>query len=105
MQVIEITAHQSWHNSRFLRGHIVYKKRRIAMKPKTSPGPSGADHLHVLYTREFTGPDGEPRSAFTRVGVAFPLRNQPGFKLRLDAMPFHGELLVLPANDGKDGTS
>ncbi len=66
------------------------------MKPKTHNKPATGDRLHVLSPREYTGPDGKQRSAFTRVGVAFPLRNQPGFKLHLDAMPFHGELLILP---------
>jgi len=75
------------------------------MKPKPSTAHSGMDRLNVLSVREYTRPDGEQRSAFTRVGVAFPLRNQPGFKLRLDAMPLHGELLILPASERKERES
>ena len=61
----------------------------------------GANRLNVLCVRDYTTPEGEQRSAFTRLGVAFPLRNKPGFKVHLEAMPLNGELLLMPADDRK----
>ncbi|HBU46813.1 MAG: hypothetical protein VX405_05465 [Myxococcota bacterium] len=75
------------------------------MKQSPSKNPRSGERFNVLSPREYKGPDGEQRSAFTKVGVAFPLRHQTGFKIHLDAMPFHGELLILPANGSKESPS
>ena len=75
------------------------------MKPNHANRPGTRERLNVLSPRAYKGADGEERSAYTRVGVAFPLRHKPGYKLHLDAVPFHGELLLLPAHSEKEATS
>lgn len=42
--------------------------------------------LEALAVRTYTK-DGQEKSSFTKVGVAFPLKNSDGYQILLDAMP------------------
>ena len=43
--------------------------------------------------------DGASKKRFTKVGVAFPLKDGTGFSMRLDAAATSGEYLVKPKQD------
>lgn len=44
-------------------------------------------HYNVLMPREYTAKDGSTKSAFTKIGVAFPIKGKDGFSLTLEAIP------------------
>jgi hypothetical protein len=46
-----------------------------------------ADRYDAIAAREYTASDGTRRTTFTRIGVAFPMREKDGFSIQLDAMP------------------
>lgn len=48
---------------------------------------------------------GEDQTRFWSVGVVFPFRPEQNylFKIRLDANPVNGELVLFPADTGDDG--
>lgn len=51
---------------------------------------------------------GEDKSKWTRIGVAFPLKNRPGFSLRLEFIPVPKDqayefILVEPKDRVEDG--
>lgn len=54
------------------------------------------DRLDALTVEEYEK-NGQKQTAFTRVGVAWPLRNGPGYRVVLKAMPApkNGEYTVL----------
>lgn len=62
------------------------------------------NRLRVLAVRDYQTQGGEARSHFSKVGVAFPLRNKPGFKIHLDAIPLSGELLLMPDEERKEAS-
>lgn len=43
--------------------------------------------LEAFTVRKYTTSDGEEKSAWTRIGVAFPHKNGEGFNVQLDAFP------------------
>ena len=43
--------------------------------------------LEAFTVRKYTNSDGEEKSAWTRIGVAFPHKNGEGFNVQLDAIP------------------
>lgn len=45
-----------------------------------------SQRLEALAVRTYMK-DGQEKSSFTRVGVAFPLKNSEGYQVMLDAMP------------------
>lgn len=46
-----------------------------------------SNHYNVLMAREYTTKDGETKSAFTKIGVAFPMKDKDGFQVSLEAIP------------------
>ena len=54
--------------------------------------------LEVMAISTYTK-DGEQKKRFTKVGIAFPLRDGTGFTMRLDAAATSGEYLVKPKQD------
>lgn len=46
-----------------------------------------SERYDALCVREYEGSDGEKRTSWTRIGVAFPARNDDGYTILLDAMP------------------
>ena len=43
---------------------------------------------------------GEKKTRYTRLGVAFPLKDgSPGMTVRLDALPVSGNLIIKPKQD------
>lgn len=62
---------------------------------------------NVCYPREYKDGDGNERTDFIRVGVAFPLREQDGFSLEL-AVPLllkAGSRLVILAREPNESES
>lgn len=69
-----------------------------------------SSHYNVLMAREYTSKDGQEKSAFTKVGVAFPMKGKDGFQISLEAIPLQtisktGKLeckliMMLPLEDG-----
>lgn len=41
----------------------------------------------AIMARKYTDRDGAEKSQFTRIGVAFPMKDRDGFSLTLDAFP------------------
>ncbi len=58
--------------------------------------------LGVYQVREYTS-NGEQRSAWTKIGVAFPHKKGPGFNVILEALPLDGKLTLYPLADKKPG--
>ena len=60
---------------------------------------SAAPYLNVYCVREFEGSTGEKANSWTKVGVAFPHKEPPGFNVELNAVPLNGHLVALPPAD------
>lgn len=50
-----------------------------------------AERYDALSAREYTTQSGETKSAFTKIGAAFPNRDGKGFTVLLDAVPASNE--------------
>lgn len=46
-----------------------------------------SDYMEIVIARPYTTSSGEQRTAFTRVGTAWPMKNREGFSLTFDALP------------------
>lgn len=46
-----------------------------------------AGYMEILAVREYKDKQGEPRSAWTKVGTAFPNKDGAGFSLKIDFLP------------------
>lgn len=46
-----------------------------------------SNHYNVLMPREYTTKDGAVKTSFTKVGVAFPMKEKDGFQVTLEAIP------------------
>lgn len=46
-----------------------------------------SDRFDALSVREYTASDGETKTSWTRIGVAFKARQGDGYTVLLDAMP------------------
>jgi hypothetical protein len=53
-------------------------------------------YLNVLIVEEFSTAAGKNARSWTKVGVAFPHSEGPGFNIELKAFPRDGKLVVLP---------
>ena len=63
-----------------------------------------AAHLEVFSVREFEGANGRKKS-WTKVCVAFPHRDKPGFNIELHAFPLDGHLVaLLPSEDERSSS-
>ena len=59
-----------------------------------------APYLNVFTVREYESSSGQKAKSWTKVGVAFPHREGPGFSLELNALPLDGRLVALvPSED------
>lgn len=59
-----------------------------------------APYLNVFTVREYESGNGQKGKNWTKVGVAFPHREGPGFSLELNALPMDGRLVALaPSED------
>ena len=63
--------------------------------------------LNALAARKYTDKQtGEERTSYTRIGVAWPMKNGDGYTVRLEAMPApqDGEfvILLMPPKDNQD---
>ena len=46
-----------------------------------------SDYMEIVIARPYTTSSGEQRTAFTRVGTAWPMKNREGYSLTFDALP------------------
>lgn len=60
-----------------------------------------ATRYDIIATREYEQ-NGEKKTAYTRIGTAFPLRDKDGFNLIFDALPVAGKALLLPPKPKED---
>jgi hypothetical protein len=65
--------------------------RGISMS-RANPG----SYLNVFSVREFDAASGRRARSWTKVGVAFPRRETPGFNVELFLLPLDGKLVMLP---------
>lgn len=56
----------------------------------------------VFVTREFER-QGQPETAWTRIGVAFPLKTKDGFSVVFDALPVDGKCVMLLHEEKPEG--
>jgi hypothetical protein len=61
-----------------------------------------AAYFNVFTVREFGGATGQKAKSWTKVGVAFPHREGPGFNLELSALPLDGRLVALEPNENDE---
>ncbi len=61
-----------------------------------------APYLNVFTVREYETGSGQKAKNWTKVGVAFPHREGPGFNLELNALPMDGHLVALPPSEDED---
>ena len=62
-----------------------------------------ANEMHEVIAISTYEKNGEQKKRFTRVGVAWPLRDKPGFSMRLDASAVSGEYLIKPKDRDQGG--
>ena len=60
-----------------------------------------AGHLFAYTVEEYDAGNGKKAKTWTRIGVAFPHQNGPGFSVQLRALPLDGRIVLLPP-DGDD---
>ncbi len=63
--------------------------------------PASASHFDAYSVREYEA-NGEKKSDWTRVGVAFPHADGKGFNVLLHAVPLDGKM-VLRLHDASEG--
>ncbi len=67
---------------------------------------TGAPYFNVFTVREYEAGNGQKSKHWTKVGVAFPHREGPGFNLELNALPLDGRLVALvPTEDEAQAAS
>lgn len=54
---------------------------------------------HTVHTYQKS--DGTPGRRWSRIGVAFPHKDKPGFNIQLDAVPTNGLIVLLPPDDAR----
>lgn len=64
----------------------------------------GTGHLN-LYLVEDYEIDGEKKSQWSKIGVAFPHKQRGGFNIELRAFPRDGRLVALPPKEGEDDSA
>ena len=63
---------------------------------------AAASYFNVCAVREFDGSTGQKSKSWTKVGVAFPHREGPGFNLELSALPLDGRLVALVPSEEEE---
>ena len=59
--------------------------------------------MGVFVTEDFQGDDGEERTSYTRVGVAFPHKQGDGLNIEIsEQISVTGKLVVLPPRERED---
>lgn len=61
----------------------------------TATAETHTSDYQIAYAVRETGSGKNRKSFFTRIGVAFPHKNGPGFNLELDALPTDGKIVVM----------
>ena len=59
-------------------------------------------YLNVFSVREFEGAGGQKGKSWTKVGAAFPHKEDPGFNIELNLLPLDGRLVALPPSEEED---
>ena len=69
----------------------------------TSQKPA-ANHLFAYTVEEYDAGNGKKAKTWTRIGVAFPHQNGPGFSVQLRALPLDGRIVLLPPDGDEKST-
>lgn len=64
---------------------------------------NGANHLNAFTVEEYEAAKGKTARRWTKIGIAFPHKEGPGFNVQLKALPLDGRVILLPP-DQDDGT-
>lgn len=71
----------------------------MAKKPATLSSKK-VEWMDVLMTRDYIDRDGNERTNYTKIGVAFPFREREGFSIELEALPApeegHYKFIMMP---------
>jgi hypothetical protein len=62
--------------------------------------PKPAAPLSVFTVQQYEAPTGKTGTSWTKIGVAFPHHDGPGFSIELRALPTNGRLVVLAPRGG-----
>lgn len=62
-----------------------------------------ANIYNVISPRKYTDKDGNEKSTFVNIGVAFPMKEKDGFRVVLNALPITDTILIMPKTDKKGG--
>jgi hypothetical protein len=66
--------------------------------------PKPAIPLSVFTVQQYEAPTGKTATSWTKIGVAFPHHDGPGFSIELRALPTNGRLVVLaPSEEERQG--
>ena len=57
--------------------------------------------LTAYQVREYKDRDGNDKSSWTRVGVAFAHNKGNGFNIELDSVPLNGKIVLMPPKDDR----
>jgi hypothetical protein len=67
--------------------------------PRNRPSNRGATRpWNVLFPRNYTGTDGQEHTEFLRVGVAWPLKDKPGYRLEILGVNY----VIMPQQERDD---
>lgn len=66
----------------------------------TTQNGNTANHLTAYSVEEFDTGNGKKAKTWTRIGVAFPHKEGPGFNVQLKALPIDGRIVLLPPDNG-----
>lgn len=61
-------------------------------------GTSGNRPWNVLYPRNYTDREGNPQTEFIRIGIAWPLKDKPGYRLEALGMT----VIIMPQSDKRE---
>lgn len=68
----------------------------------TTENGNPATRLFAYAVEEYDTGNGKKAKAWTRIGVAFPHRDGPGFNVQLHALPLDGRVVLLPPDRGEE---
>jgi len=68
----------------------------------TTQNGNPATHLFAYAVEEYDNANGKKAKNWTRIGVAFPHKDGPGFNIQLRCLPVDGRIVLLPPDTGED---
>ena len=73
---------------------------------KSDQAPAMPKYLGVFVTEDYQGNDGEEKTAYHRVGAAFPHKKGAGFNIEItEGISVSGQLVALPPRPREENTA